>query len=33
LIGEDLNIDDESSKKNFEPLRSLHHYSIGYQSV
>jgi hypothetical protein len=32
-IGEDLNIDDEGSEQNFEPLQSLHHYSIGNQSV
>jgi hypothetical protein len=33
LIGGDLNVDDEGSEQNFEPLQSLHHYSIGYQSM
>jgi hypothetical protein len=32
-IGEDLDIDDEGSEQNFEPLQSLHHRSVGYQSV
>jgi hypothetical protein len=32
-IGGDLNIDNEGSKQNFEPLQSLQHRSIGYQSV
>jgi hypothetical protein len=32
-IGGDLNIDDEGSEQNFEPLQLLHHFSIGYQSV
>jgi hypothetical protein len=32
-IGEDLDIDDEDSEQNFEPLQSLHNCSIGYQSV
>jgi hypothetical protein len=33
LIGEDLNVDDEGSKQNFEHLQSLHHCSAGYQSM
>jgi hypothetical protein len=33
LIGGDLNVDDEGSKQNFEPLQSLYHCSVGYQSV
>jgi hypothetical protein len=33
LNGGDLDVDDEGSKDNFEPLQSLHHCSIGYQSV
>jgi hypothetical protein len=33
LIGGDLDIDDEGSEQNFEPLQSLHHRSVGYQSV
>jgi hypothetical protein len=32
-IGEDLDIDDEGSEHNFKPLQSLHHCSVGYQSV
>jgi hypothetical protein len=32
-IGGDLDVDDEGSRQNFEPLQSLHHCSIGYQSV
>jgi hypothetical protein len=32
-IGEHLDIDDEGSEQNFEPLQSLHHCSVGYQSV
>jgi hypothetical protein len=32
-IGGDLNIDDKGSEQNFEPLQSLHHSSIGYQSM
>jgi hypothetical protein len=32
-IGGDLDIDDEGSEQNFEPLQSLHHRSIGYQSM
>jgi hypothetical protein len=32
-IGGDLDIDDEGSKQNVKPLQSLHHRSIGYQSV
>jgi hypothetical protein len=31
LIYGALNIDDEGSEQNFEPLQSLHHSSIGYQ--
>jgi hypothetical protein len=29
----DLNGDDEGSEQNFKPLQSLHHCSIGYQSM
>jgi hypothetical protein len=32
-IGGDLDIDDEGSEQNFKPLQSLHHDSIGYQSI
>jgi hypothetical protein len=32
-IGGDLDIDDEGSEQNFKPLQSLHHCSVGYQSV
>jgi hypothetical protein len=32
-IGGDLNIDDDDSEQNFKLLQSIHHYSIGYQSV
>jgi hypothetical protein len=32
-IGGDLNVDDEGSEQNFEPLQSLHHCSVGYQSM
>jgi hypothetical protein len=32
-IGRDLDIDDEGSKQNFEPLQSLHHCFISYQSM
>jgi hypothetical protein len=32
-IGGDLDVDDEGSEQNFEPLQSLHHCSIGYQSL
>jgi hypothetical protein len=32
-IGGDLDVNDEGSEQNVEPLQSLHHYSIGYQSV
>jgi hypothetical protein len=32
-IGGDLDVDDEGSEQNFEPLQSLHHCSIGYQST
>jgi hypothetical protein len=31
-IGGDLNVDDEGSKqRQFEPVQSLHHGSVGYQ--
>jgi hypothetical protein len=29
----DLDGDDEGSEQNFKPLQSLHHCSIGYQSM
>jgi hypothetical protein len=32
-IGGDFDIDDEGFEQNFEPLQSLHHRSVGYQSV
>jgi hypothetical protein len=32
-IGGDLDVDDEGSEQNFETLQSLHHRSVGYQSV
>jgi hypothetical protein len=32
-IGEDLDVDGKGSEQNVEPLQSLHHYSVGYQSV
>jgi hypothetical protein len=32
-IGGDLDVDDECSKQNFEPMSSLHHHLVGYQSV
>jgi hypothetical protein len=33
-IGGDLDVDDEGSEqRRFEPVQSLHHGSIGYQSV
>jgi hypothetical protein len=32
-IGGDLDVDDKGSGQNFKPLQSLHHCSIGYQSV
>jgi hypothetical protein len=32
-IGGDLDVDDECSQQNVKPLRSLHHGSVGYQSV
>jgi hypothetical protein len=32
-IDGDLDIDEEGSEQNFEPLLSLHHYTVGYQSV
>jgi hypothetical protein len=32
-IGGDLDVDDEGSEQNVEPLQSLHHYSVGYQSI
>jgi hypothetical protein len=33
LIGGFLDIDDEGSEQNVEPLQSLHYNSVGYQSV
>jgi hypothetical protein len=32
-IGGDLDIDDKGSEHNVEPLQSLHHCSIAYQSM
>jgi hypothetical protein len=32
-IGGDLDVDDEGSERQFKPMRSLHHGSIGYQPV
>jgi hypothetical protein len=33
-IGGDLDVDDEGSEqRRFEPVQSLHHGSVGYQSV
>jgi hypothetical protein len=32
-IGGDLDIDDEGSEQNVEPMQSLHHCFIGYQSM
>jgi hypothetical protein len=32
-IGGDLDVDDDGSEQNFEPLRSLHHCSVDYQSM
>jgi hypothetical protein len=33
-IGGDLDVDDEGSEqRRFEPVRSLHHGSVGYQPV
>jgi hypothetical protein len=32
-IGGDLDVDDDGSEQNFKPLWSLHHYSVGYQSM
>jgi hypothetical protein len=33
-IGGDLNIDDEGSEqRRFEPVQSLHHDSVGHQSM
>jgi hypothetical protein len=32
-IGGDLDVDDECSEQNFKPFQSLHHRSVGYQSV
>jgi hypothetical protein len=32
-IGGDLDVDDEGSEYNFKPLQSLHHCSVGYQSM
>jgi hypothetical protein len=28
-----IDVDDEGSEQNFEPLQSLHHRSVGYQSM
>jgi hypothetical protein len=34
LIGGDLDVDDEGSKQHrFKSVQSLHHGSVGYQSV
>jgi hypothetical protein len=33
LTGGDLNIDDKGSKQNVKPLQSLHHCSVGYESM
>jgi hypothetical protein len=33
LIGRDLNVDDEGFEQNCEPLQSLHHHYVGYQSI
>jgi hypothetical protein len=33
LIGGDLDVDDEGSEQKFETLQSLHHCSVGYQSM
>jgi hypothetical protein len=34
LIGGDLNVDDEGSEqRQFEPVQSLHHGSVGYQPM
>jgi hypothetical protein len=34
LIGGDLNVDDEcSEQRQFKPVQSLHHDSVGYQPV
>jgi hypothetical protein len=32
-IGGDIDIDDEGSEQNMEPLQSLHHDFVGYQYV
>jgi hypothetical protein len=32
-IDGNLDIDDKGSEQNFEPLQSLHHCFVGYQSV
>jgi hypothetical protein len=32
-IGGYLDIDDEGSEQNVEPMQSLHHCSVGYQSM
>jgi hypothetical protein len=32
-IGGDIDVDDEGSEQNFEPLQLLRHCSVGYQSV
>jgi hypothetical protein len=34
LIGRDLDVDDEGSEqRQFKPVQSLHHDSVGYQSA
>ncbi len=34
LIGEDLDVDDKDfEQRQFEPVQSLHHGSVGYQPV
>jgi hypothetical protein len=33
LIDGDLDVDNENSEQNIEPLQSLHHCSVSYQSV
>jgi hypothetical protein len=32
-IGGDLDVDDEGSEHDFKPMQSLHHCSVGYQSM
>jgi hypothetical protein len=32
-IGGDINVDDEGSEQNIDPSQSLHHCSVGYQSM